>query len=260
MIRHRFHHGLYLREQDVSDAVGTVVYVHGLGESGLCFEGLLGEPRLGRWQQVAADMPGYGKCPWAARPLGLEEHADHLARWMDWTVDGRAIVVGHSMGGVVATLLAERHPGLVRAFLNVEGNISLGDCHFSSRAAAQSLATFTTSGIGELLEDLYRKGGSDLAIRTYYPSVRMCDPRAYHKNSHELVRASRAEETAKRIARLDVPTLYLAGLPRGSGERSRELLDEAGVAWRGVGESGHWPFLDQPEAFVDEMVTFLDGV
>ncbi len=257
MIRHRFNHGLYIRERDVPDAAGSLVYIHGLGESGLCFEGLLAAPRLERWRQLAPDMPGYGKCPWAPHPLGLAEHADHLARWMEWAVDGPAIVVGHSMGGVIGTLLAERHPHHVRAFLNVEGNISRDDCGFSGRVAGQPLAQFVATGIDRLLDDLYRQGLDDPAIRTYYPSVRLCDPRAYHRNSVELVQVSRSEELAARMARLNVPALFVAGLPRGIAERSRRILDEAGVAWCGVEDAGHWPFIDQDDTFIDEMVAFL---
>lgn len=260
MIRHRFHHGLYIREHDAPDPAGTVIYVHGLGESGLCFESLLDHPRLERWRHLAADMPGYGKCPWAPRPLSLEEHADHLARWMEWAVDAPAILLGHSMGGVVATLLAERHPRSVRAFLNVEGNLSLADCTFSSRAAAQAAATFAATGMDRLLDDLYQDGRKDLAVRTYFPSVRLCDPRAYHRNSVELVQLSRTERLAQRLAGLDLPTLYLSGVPRGTGEHSRRLLAEAGVPWRGIEGCGHWPFLDQRDDFVDAMVDFLDGL
>lgn len=260
MIRHRFHHGLYIRENDAPDAAGTIVYVHGLGESGLCFEALLDDPRLGRWRHLAADMPGYGKCPWAPRPLSLEEHADYLARWMEWAVDAPAILLGHSMGGVIATLLAERHPRSVRAFLNVEGNLSLGDCHFSSRAAGQAAATFVASGMDHLLDELYQEGRKDLAVRTYFPSVRICDPRAYHRNSTELVQVSRTERLAARMAELEIPKLYLSGVPRGTGERSRRLLEEAGLPWRGIEGSGHWPFLDQKDAFVDAMVDFLESL
>lgn len=272
-MRHDFTHGMYLRERPAAEggprgeAAARLVLIHGLGESGLCFEGLLaaGDPRLAGWHLLAPDMPGYGKSPWPDEPLSLAEHADHLARWMAETLDGPAgsgpaVVLGHSMGGVIATLLAERHPRNVRALLNVEGNVSLADCGFSSRAVPQARGEFVGGGMERLLDELYRDGQDDPAIRTYYPSVRICDPRAFHRNSVELVEMSRAGGLAERIARLGVPRLYVRGLPRGSGERSRELLDRAGVAWMAVDGSGHWPFLDQPAAFLDIMVEFLGQV
>jgi pimeloyl-ACP methyl ester carboxylesterase len=61
MIGHRFEHGMYIREAGHESPRVTVLYVHGLGESGLCFEGLLGDPRLRRWRHLAPDLPGYGK-------------------------------------------------------------------------------------------------------------------------------------------------------------------------------------------------------
>lgn len=261
MIRHHISNGFYLREHGPADAAGILVYVHGLGESGLGFEGLLNEPRLADWRQLTVDMPSYGKNLWAAEPLSLVEQADGLARWIDREINqkkgGPPVVLGHSMGGVIGTLLAERHPASLRALVNIEGNISLGDCGFSSRAAKQSLDQFIRTGMDQLLAELYAEGVDDPVLRTYYPSARLCDPRAYHKNSRELVEVSEREDLARRMAALAVPGLYVAGYPRGTPERSRELLEKAGVNWRSVDNAGHWPFLDQSHVFVEELVTFL---
>ncbi len=168
------------------------------------------------------------------------------------------MVVGHSMGAVIGTLLCERLAGRVRGFLNVEGNLSLDDCAFSSKVADRPLDEILSGELDRILDEVYRGGLDDRALRTYYPSMRMCDPRAYHLNGGELVELSRTEGLAGRMAALDVAKLYVAGSPRGTGERSRALLDRAGIGWRAVEDAGHWPFLDQPEAFVDEMTAFLE--
>lgn len=244
-----------------SPAVGTLLYLHGLGESGLGFEGLMASPALASWRQVAPDLPGYGKSPWLEEPPALDEHAARLAAWTDDRLPGPLVVVGHSMGGVLGTLLCERlAPGRAGGFLNVEGNVSLADCGFSSQVAAHSVEAILAGEFDRILDRLYRDGVNDRALRTYYPSMRMCDPRAYHRNGVELVELSRAGEMAARMAALGVPALYLLGRPRGTGERSRTLLERAGVAWRAVDDAGHWPFLDQPPAFLKKMLAFLDGL
>ena len=46
----------------------TVLWIHGLGESGLCFERLLARPDLADWQHVVADLPGYGRTAWPTAP------------------------------------------------------------------------------------------------------------------------------------------------------------------------------------------------
>ena len=71
MIRHLCECGMFVRESRPQGVCGTIVYIHGLGESGLCFERLIAEPRLDRWHQLAPDLPGYGKSPFPDRPTTL---------------------------------------------------------------------------------------------------------------------------------------------------------------------------------------------
>lgn len=259
MIRHAVDRefGLYVRESGPQTAATTVLWVHGLGESGLCFEGLLAHPRLAHVRQLAADVPGYGKSPWTAEPPSLEAQADLLARWLAARGEGPVVLVGHSMGGVSGLMLCERHPERVRAFFNVEGNVSIEDCRFSGRAVAWDEAAFPTGGWREMLDFIYLQGVESAAMRTYFASARMCDPRLYHRNAGELVALAKTERAAPRLAALGIPLLYVLGHPEGTGELSRRLLDEAGIAWRALEPAGHWPFIDLPEAFVAVLCEFL---
>lgn len=43
---------------------GTVFWIHGLGESGLCFERVLARPELHGFRHLVPDLPGYGRRPW----------------------------------------------------------------------------------------------------------------------------------------------------------------------------------------------------
>ncbi len=164
------------------------------------------------------------------------------------------------MGGVIGLELAERRPDLVRAFVNVEGNVSLDDCTYSGRAVAYSLEQFLSGGMDAVRSEVYELGRRNLAERTYYPSLCMCDPRAFHLNGTELVAVSNGEELAGRLARLDCPHRYLLGRPRGTGPLTRDLLGAAGVDWRTIDDAGHWPFLDQPRSFLSALGEFLEEV
>lgn len=42
-------------------------------------------------------------------------------------------LVGHSMGGLTALMLAHSHPERVLSFVNIEGNIAAEDCFLSRR-------------------------------------------------------------------------------------------------------------------------------
>ena len=99
------------------------------------------------------------------------------------------------------------------------------------------------------------------AQRGYYASLRQADPATYHLNSRELIELSaRPGDLADRLAALRVPRAYIAGAPGGASATSRGLLDQARVPVIEVAPSGHWPFIDQPDAFAAGLRSFLDEV
>jgi pimeloyl-ACP methyl ester carboxylesterase len=87
-----------------------LLLVHGFGGAAWNFSELA--PLLPGRRLIIPDLPGHG----ASSPLPaptLAGFADVLAELLD----GPADVLGHSMGGVVALRLAERHPSLVRSLV-----------------------------------------------------------------------------------------------------------------------------------------------
>ena len=87
-----------------------LLLVHGFGGAAWNFSELT--PLLPGRRLVIPDLPGHG----ASSPLPaptLAGFADVLAEILDEPMD----VLGHSLGGVVALRLAERHPSLVRSLV-----------------------------------------------------------------------------------------------------------------------------------------------
>ncbi len=241
----------------------TLLWVHGLGESVLGFEPLLASPALSHRRQVAIDLPGYGRSPWLETPLGLDEHAQVVAQVIQQETVRHAagvIVIGHSMGGVIGTLLAESQcPGLV-GLVNLEGNISAGDCVQSRRAVEWSAPDFEHHGHGALLNEFFDAAREDPSHRSYWPSARLADPRAFYRNASELVELSDGEGLAARFAALAVPTAFIHGYPEGLAPRSIELLQAVGVRPLVVEPAGHWPWIDRPRDFLAVLERALDAV
>lgn len=72
---------------------------------------------------LAPDLRGRGRSNHLPAPYGMGQHADDCAAVIEESGGIPVVVVGHSMGGFVATVLAARRPDLVRALVLVDGGL-----------------------------------------------------------------------------------------------------------------------------------------
>lgn len=103
-----------------SAASRRVVFLHGLFGRGRNFSRIAAglEPEA---QSLLVDLPNHGQSDWTDR-FDYEVIADILAAHLahGFASAGPVDVVGHSMGGKVAMVLALRHPDLVRRLVVVD--------------------------------------------------------------------------------------------------------------------------------------------
>jgi pimeloyl-ACP methyl ester carboxylesterase len=91
----------------------TYVLVHGIGVSSRYFRPLAAElAKTGRVFLV--DLPGYGAAPDPKRDVTIADHADVLAGFLAQLQVEDPVIVGHSWGAQVVSVLAQRHPGIPR--------------------------------------------------------------------------------------------------------------------------------------------------
>jgi lipase len=112
-----------------------VVFIHGLYQG---MGHLADLPFPSSRKPILLDLPGYRTQVEKAVPPDFAGYADHVASELDRLGASPAVVVGHSVGGAVAMLLAANHRERVAAIVNVEGNFRPADAFWSTKIAAMT--------------------------------------------------------------------------------------------------------------------------
>jgi pimeloyl-ACP methyl ester carboxylesterase len=113
----------------VTDSRGEgspVVFVHGFSNDRFVWDDLA-RSLPDTFRPICYDLRGHGDSGWSIDSrYHLFDHARDLAELFDALGLERAALVGHSLGGNVATLFAARHPERVRALALVDTGPALG--------------------------------------------------------------------------------------------------------------------------------------
>lgn len=129
------HQGVVLVYDDVGDANPPVLLLHGLGDARSTWRRLV--PGLAaRHRVLALDFRGHGESGHAPGTYTLEHHVADAVALCDQVLGQPAVVVGHSLGGVVAHTMALRRPDMV-------GGVLLEDPPLYTREDSPALSFFS---------------------------------------------------------------------------------------------------------------------
>jgi pimeloyl-ACP methyl ester carboxylesterase len=240
-----------------------------------------------RWHVFAPDLRGHGGSSWTPGHYRLQDYADDIARFLEQRVPTPAAVFGHSLGGMVAILLAAQHPNLARAAL-------IGDAPLSRASFCATIA-----GSRERLRgwrELMRAAGSEteliaalkdvpiewpghaglvptrLALGEDSPwfewmaaNLRHNDPAMLTSLIDDLEHTSAGYEMETLLPRIQCPVLIIQADPAGGStlsdaevERARALLGQSTLArLHGV---GHALFVGDRTQTLRAIVSFLERV
>jgi pimeloyl-ACP methyl ester carboxylesterase len=273
---------------DFGGSGAPLVLVHGLGGS-LTNWLAVGDALTSRYRVYAPDLVGFGRTPTAGREVGIPDQAAMLARFIQHVGGGAAVVVGNSMGGLVAVQLAAERPELVARIVLVGAALPRPLSAPVDRVVAGLFALYMTPFLGELflrrrtaaigpegvLRDTMRLCGVDVkdlprdvyAAQLEIGRARLAMPwanRTFIQAARSVVMtAGRREHVHAMIRKIKAPGLLVHGaLDRLVPLAVSEEVARVRPDWRltvldGV---GHVPQLQVPERWVAAVTTWLDSV
>lgn len=233
----------------------AIVFVHGTrltrSSWAVQLDGLGGEFRA-----IAIDLPGHGSR--ADEPFALERAADHLAATIrEQAADGRAVIVGLSLGGYVAMALAARRPDLVRGLVLAGATAEpVGVRSLPYRALAVLLDRFDGPALNRL---------NAWFFRSRYPAA-IAEPIVaggfWSRGGAAALRTLFEQRFVPRLAAYPGPTLILNGQWDLLFRLSAGTFADAAVDVRRVRLAGalHLSNLDQPAAFTEAVRRFARSI
>jgi pimeloyl-ACP methyl ester carboxylesterase len=207
---------------------------------------------LGNRRVVAFDLPGHGGSP-RRDSYALGEVVDVLHEAVTAAGLDRPVLVGHSIGGVLATVYAAHHPA--RAVLNIDQPLLVGPFGEMLRSVEpvlrgpdylsvwkQLLAGMGIEQLSPQLQNLLRSTPRQDLLLGYWQEV-------LERPSEELREQRTRELTVLRESGTAYHHVSRAPVAPGYEAWLREMLPEAGITV--LPGSGHFPHLAQPEALVE---------
>lgn len=118
--------GLEIAYVEISGAEPALVLLHGFTDTSRSFSLLA--PHLAGRRLIMPDLRGHGASP-AGKGFGIADFADDIAGLIRHLQLDQPVVVGHSLGAMVAVVLAARHSGLIAGLVVMAGTLKPDFAH-----------------------------------------------------------------------------------------------------------------------------------
>jgi pimeloyl-ACP methyl ester carboxylesterase len=238
-----------------------VLLLHGIGGGaaiwGASGSGTVAALEAAGYDARAMDLPGYGGAPGTTGIAGFAEAVLRAAG------DAPAVLVGHSMGGMVAQEVAAVAPERVAGLVLLCTSAAFGppggswQAQFVAERLAPLEAGIGMAGMAERLVPGLVAPQAGIEPRRIAAEVMSRVPEATYRQALVAIAAFDRREALARIA---VPTLVVAAEHDRTAppEVMRRMADRIpGAAYACLADAGHIANVEQPQAFHAVLLDFL---
>jgi pimeloyl-ACP methyl ester carboxylesterase len=245
-----------------------VVLIHGFGGTHRYWLGTL-RRLAGSSRAIAVDVPGFGASDVASRPFDLLAAGERVLAASEQVGALRPVLVGHSLGGPIAALVAERHPDRVAGVVLVSStglsvqrawrrHVLLPAMHLALRRSRVWENLLATSPAARLI--VFREMLADPAALAPDDARMLVGGAALARQLDGALEASIACDLQSTLRRLQLPLGLVWGeldatTPVADARLASALRPDARL--RILAGAGHVPMLEQPAAFAEALVAVL---
>lgn len=235
-----------------------IVFLHGFGSTKEDYVDMIYYPAFAGRAFHAFDFPGCGGSSCQDPSKASINFMVEVARQMVNYLGIRKFhLVGHSMGGLTALLLAYEERDRVLSFTDIKGNLASEDC-FLSRQIMKYLA----DDHGIFFEDFIErtKQSSSRSSALYAASLRAkVMPEVVSPIFRSMVELSDHGDLLSKFLALRCPCMFMYGEENASLSYL-PTLEKNSVRLAEISHSGHFPMYSNPVQMWCEIGSFLDSV
>jgi pimeloyl-ACP methyl ester carboxylesterase len=255
------YHDLRPSRLEVGGTVTELVFIHGAGDSGAVWQRQV--ERFGdRYPTLAVDLPGHGERLVEAGLMTIGEIAEDVVAEVRARGFGAPVVVGHSMGGAAALTIALKYPDLPRALVLAGSGARLRirpELIEEARQRVERARPGTVAVRVIPLEDV-ASGNAPREAREWLQQRFGCSTA---QATYADFVATNGFDVMDRLAEVVHPTLVIGGAEdRWTPPRFQQYFAQhlPNVWLVMLPRAGHYPFVEQEEAFNRELEQFLAGI
>lgn len=248
---------LHVRRQGSGGDV-PLVFINSLGSDLRIWEGVV--ERLPRYTLVRYDKRGHGLSDCPRGPYSIRDHTEDLRSLLDALAIEKAILVGISVGGMIALDFAACHPQRTGGLVICDSGPKIGTSDFWQAR----IASIREQGMAVAAEGIVRRWFSDefvescpADVRGYYNMLSRTPAEGYIGTCAALAEA----DLRGVLGRIDAPTLVLCGsedvsTPPEMGRDLARMLPEA--RFELIEGAGHLPCIEEPERLASAIGDFAE--
>ncbi|KAF9870747.1 hypothetical protein CkaCkLH20_11849 [Colletotrichum karsti] len=236
-------------------SLDPILFLHGFGSTKEDYTDINLHPSLSQYPIIAYDAPGSGSSTISdysviSMPF-LVTVAETILKACGVT---KYHLVGHSMGGLTALLLAQRNLGSVLSFTNIKGNLAPEDC-FLSRQILDFPAEDPEVFVEEFIERTRRSPffGNGIYAAAFRAKVRT---EAIRPTFESMVEYSDHGGLLDIFEGLACPRMFMFGVQHATLSYLPRI-SEAGVELAEIPRSGHFAMYTNPIAMWERIESFL---